>query len=285
MTALLNMSDKDNCLAWLQSVDPLEQHNEARKYRTIDSTGEWFLNQSFQQWRTKPKSFLWLAGKPGSGKTVLSSAIIDKLEKESAAIVAYFYFSFRQESKQDITMFKHSLLMQLVRPLIRADEIEVGYFYVPKVFHKLFEKYSHSQFPLDEDVNATLAGLLSESKHTYIIVDAVDECPNQVDQTTIIKFLEGLCKSSHGGTHVLVTSRRELNIESSITEMEIDKSIVLMEAEKVNTDIKSYLLDSLGRQPWKSWPARLKKKVAKTLTSKADGVFRVSKIESRLLTF
>ncbi|KAI1746523.1 hypothetical protein F4782DRAFT_55480 [Xylaria castorea] len=274
MASLLCAREKEGCLTWLKTIDPLEQHNEARKYRTIDSTGEWFLNHSFKHWKTKSRSFLWLTGKPGSGKTVLSSAIIDKLEKDSTLVVVYFYFSFRQESKQNVANFKYSLLMQLLRRLVREDEVQKECFHVPQVFQKLYQKYKHSQFPLDEHVNATIVGLLSEAEHTYIVVDAVDECPSQVDQTTIITFLGELCRSSHGGLHVLFTSRRELNIENSVTDMKIEKDKVLMETEKVNADIKSYLLDSLGREPWKSWPARLKKEVAKTLTSRSDGVFR-----------
>lgn len=298
-TALLDELNKNAHLTWLETVEPLEQHNDARKYRTVDSTGDWFLDHSFKHWKIKSKSFVWLTGKrktsvfnmkiieqfviitlsiAGSGKTVLSSTIIDKLEEDPEANVLYYYFSFRQESKQDVTKFKRSLLMQLVRHLTREDEVRKGYFHVPHVFQKLYKKYSHSQFPLDEHINATMAGLLSESKQTYIVVDAVDECPSQVDQATIISFLGDLCRSSHGGAHVLVTSRRESNIETSVTNLDIDKEKVLMDTEKINIDIKSYLLDSLGRQPWKSWPARLKKKVAKTLTSKADGVFRVSRV-------
>lgn len=94
----------------------------------------------------------------------MSSAIIDKLEKEPDGIVIYFYISFRNEATQNVTNIKYSLLMQLVRQLVREDETKREHFYVPKVFQKLFDKYSHSQYPLDEDVDATFEGLLNESK-------------------------------------------------------------------------------------------------------------------------
>lgn len=209
----------------------------------------------------------------------MSSAIIDKLEKEPDGIVIYFYISFRNEATQNVTNIKYSLLMQLVRQLVREDETKREHFYVPKVFQKLFDKYSHSQYPLDEDVDATFEGLLNESKNTYIIVDALDEFPDQMAVTTgnrgkVIKFLEGLCRTSHGGAHVLVTSRRESDIETAVNEIEVPKNTVLMHTAEVNADIKTFLMDSLRKHPFKEWPAKLKKTVAKTLTSKADGVFR-----------
>jgi ankyrin repeat protein len=209
----------------------------------------------------------------------LSTATIDKLETEHDGIVIYFYFSFREEATQNVTNFKHSLLMQLVRQLVREDETRRDYFYVPKVFQKLFDKYSHSQDPLDEHVDATMEGLLNESKHTYIIVDALDEFLNQTPLTTgnrgkVIKFLEGLCRTSHGGTHILVTSRRENDIETAVKEIEVPKNIVLMDTKEINIDIKTFLMISLREHPYKEWTGKLKKLVAKTLTSKADGVFR-----------
>jgi hypothetical protein len=105
------------------------------------------------------------------------------------------------------------------------------------------------------------------------------KCPDQTAVTEgnrgkIIKFLEGLCQTSHGGVHVLVTSRRENDIEAAVNEMEIPKNIVLMDVAEINADIKTFLMDSLRKHSFKGWPAKLKKSVAKTLTSKADGVFR-----------
>jgi hypothetical protein len=107
----------------------------------------------------------------------LSSAVIDQLEREPDGVIIYFYISFRDEATQSVTNVKHSLLIQLVRQLVRRDKTKSEYFHVPKVFQKLFSKYSHSQHPLDEDVDATFEGLLNEPKHTYIIVDALDEMP------------------------------------------------------------------------------------------------------------
>ncbi|GAB1319354.1 hypothetical protein MFIFM68171_09564 [Madurella fahalii] len=199
--ALLSKTERDAHLMWLKTVDPLRQHDEARKYRTNESTGQWFLSHAFERWKERPRSFMWLAGKP-------------------AGTVVYFYFSFKQEATQTVREFKHSLLMQLVRSLVRGDDKLQDRFYVHKAFQKLYDKYSHSQFAIDEDVHATFEGLLT------------------------------------------------------INNLECSKTVVLMEVAKVNADIKTFLVGSLKREPYRSWKPVLKTQVAKTLTSKADGVFR-----------
>ncbi|WKT53739.1 Patatin-like phospholipase domain [Fusarium oxysporum f. sp. vasinfectum] len=273
--SLLNRQMKDTHLSWLKTVDPLAQHSDARRYRELDSeTGQWFLNDPFKRWKTEAKSFVWLIGKPGLGKTILSSAIIDTLEKESDGIVIYFYISFRDEATQDPTNIRTSLLMQLVRQLVREDEIKRDHFYIPKVFQALFEKYSHSQHPLDEHVDKTFEGLLHESKHTYIVIDALDECPDQISRRRILEFLEHLRQTSDESVHVLVTSRQETDIKTAVEEMKVPKRSVLMDVAKVNADIETYLKHTMRQLPYKKWRKESKKQVAKTLMSKADGVFR-----------
>ena len=169
--------------------------------------------------------------------------------------------------------------MQLVRHLVKEDSTRKRYFRVPKVFQELFDKYSYSQHPLDEHVDATIASLLEESKQTFIVVDALDEFSDNAalssgDRRSSIKFLEGLSRGSHGGTHVLVTSRHLSDIEAAVNEIGVPKTTILMNTKAINVDIKAFLVNSLRKHPFKDWRSRLKMKVAKTLASKADGVFR-----------
>lgn len=207
---------------------------------------------------------------------MLSSSVIDKLESEGAGALAYHYFSFRDAATQDIRQLKHSLLMQITRCLAKEHQARPGYLYIPKAFEELYQKYRHSksQFPLDEDIEVALRGLFSESRQTFVVLDALDECPRQVDQRAVLKLVESLCLASNGTAHILVTTRREPPIEAAINELRIPKTSVVMAVDKVNEDIKKFIIGSMGRHPYKRWPATLKKKVAKALVSKADGVFR-----------
>ena len=56
---------------WLSGPDPSTNHNRARRSRQ-EKTGSWFLeSKTYAHWQEQ-KSLLWLHGKAGCGKTVLS---------------------------------------------------------------------------------------------------------------------------------------------------------------------------------------------------------------------
>ncbi|KAI0269095.1 hypothetical protein BGY98DRAFT_307654 [Russula aff. rugulosa BPL654] len=88
---------------WLSPSDPSINHNIAcgahRKQRA-----EWFFQgRIFTEWKSDG-SLLWLHGKPGSGKSVLCSTIIQDviaLRADRLVSMAYFYFDFRDIDKQN----------------------------------------------------------------------------------------------------------------------------------------------------------------------------------------
>jgi hypothetical protein len=95
---------KDQILSWLSVADPRSNHDRACKSH-MSGTGDWFTKgQKYRNWLTKPKSFFWLNGKVGCGKTILSSTIIESAKKHcdesEGSAVAYFYFSFTDTAKQ-----------------------------------------------------------------------------------------------------------------------------------------------------------------------------------------
>ncbi|KAI0270842.1 hypothetical protein BGY98DRAFT_1179736, partial [Russula aff. rugulosa BPL654] len=100
---------------WLSPSDPSINHNIAcsahRKQRA-----EWFFKGSiFTKWKSDGL-FLWLHGKPGSGKSVLCSTIIQDviaLRADRLVSMAYFYFDFRDIDKQNRRDLLPSLLTQL----------------------------------------------------------------------------------------------------------------------------------------------------------------------------
>ncbi|KAH9054131.1 hypothetical protein EDB87DRAFT_1689540 [Lactarius vividus] len=101
--------------SWLSPPDPSSNYNIARDIHQ-DGTARWFCNGSvFAEWNAKG-SPLWIYGKPGSGKTILMSTIvreIDRMRKTGLALMAYFFFDFRDTHKQQRRDLLSSLLFQL----------------------------------------------------------------------------------------------------------------------------------------------------------------------------
>ena len=85
--------------------------------------------------------------------------------------MAYFFFDFKDAAKQDARALLSSLLIQL------SDQSDLS-------FKALFNMYStHSrgtQRPSESDLSQCLKNILMIPGQVpiYLIVDAVDECPN-----------------------------------------------------------------------------------------------------------
>ncbi|EHK19712.1 uncharacterized protein TRIVIDRAFT_123575, partial [Trichoderma virens Gv29-8] len=118
--AAQEQKDRVELLKWLCNIDHTELYNSARnKYK--DGTGEWLIDgsETFKAWEasTALKSFLWLHGKAGSGKSILSSSVIKHLQSRNKGIattvLAYFYFSFSDIQKQRVDGMLESLIKQI----------------------------------------------------------------------------------------------------------------------------------------------------------------------------
>ena len=104
-------------LAWLKAPDATVNHNEECA-KAHPRTGLWFVKgPMFMRWLRENNSFLWLTGFPGSGKSVLCSTAIQfthRYRKSDPHVgIAFFYFTFRDDSKQDDSAMLRALLLQL----------------------------------------------------------------------------------------------------------------------------------------------------------------------------
>jgi hypothetical protein len=99
---------------WLKAPDATINHNEACAKRHPGS-GLWFVKGSaFTTWLEDDSSFLWLNGFAGCGKSVLSSTAIQYAfrhrRSDPCVGIAFFYFSFNDESKQDVSGMIRAIL-------------------------------------------------------------------------------------------------------------------------------------------------------------------------------
>ena len=101
---------------WLKAPDPSVEHRDARK-RHEEGTGEWFLgSDKYTDWVAGRVKHLWVYGKAGCCKNVLTSTIIEDLKQKqlgSKENLLYFYFTFSDPSKQTYRGLLQSLLTQL----------------------------------------------------------------------------------------------------------------------------------------------------------------------------
>ncbi|KAG5795862.1 hypothetical protein H9Q69_005080 [Fusarium xylarioides] len=105
--------NREKMLNWLCAVDTSVQYRAARE-KYSSGTCNWLIQESddFKTWEKENKSFLWLNGKAGSGKSILSSSVIkylkDQYENDPETALAYYFFSFGNSEQQKLSVMLSS---------------------------------------------------------------------------------------------------------------------------------------------------------------------------------
>jgi ankyrin repeat domain-containing protein 50 len=248
---------------WLRAPDATESHNQACAKRH-PGTGLWLVKSpKFANWLDADKSFLWLNGFAGCGKTVLSSTAIQytfRHRRSNPRIgIAFFYFSFSDAAKQDAAGMLRTLLLQL------SNQLMDGHI----ALNRLYSNHIGGQPPLPA-LMESLRQVVNSFQDVYILVDALDESPRHKKRETVLDTLRDLRGWSVPGLHILVTSRDELDIRERL-DTSNDEEIPMQNAE-VDKDIADFVSQHL-RQDWKmqKWSI-YHDKIEQALVDRAKGV-------------
>jgi hypothetical protein len=202
-----------------------------------------------------------------------SSAIIKhvmSLRDSGMASLAYFYFDFRDEDKkQDSRNFVKSLLVQL------------SAFSIPccKIISSIYCTHGKgTQQPNNDVLKTCLREMLvsASDKPLYIIVDALDECPDSSGIPTprkdVLNLLEGLIQLRLPNLRICVTSRLEVDIENVLGPL-ADISVSLHDESGQLKDISDYVSRVVySDNKMARWRSDQKELVVKELSNKADGM-------------
>jgi archaellum biogenesis ATPase FlaH len=216
---------------WLSAPDPSTNYHKARKQQQAE-TGLWLLESAkFADWKERAASRLWLYGIPGCGKTILSSTIIEHLlqhyHDDTRIITAYFYFDFNDVQKQDPGLMLRSLLYQLLQRTV----------VVPTGVNALFKQQSSLHTLLQ-----VIREVIQEFTHVYVVLDALDEC---TQRSELMEILQTVARWQLNNLHLLITSRKERDIQSFSEEYIRDEDAVCLQRDVVDQDIQLYVQQRL----------------------------------------
>ncbi|KAK4223806.1 hypothetical protein QBC38DRAFT_548154 [Podospora fimiseda] len=167
---------------WLSPCDPNENHEIARSKLKYGGTtaGSWLTGgEAFKNWKSSSRSFMCIYGIPGSGKTVLSSIIIENIKTylENLEVkkghAAYSYFDFNTKKASSLSNLLKSLILQLSHTRL-SNKLKESY-------RNLYGSNEGLAIP---ELTKILLEVLRQLGPTYIVVDALDECDSseQEDQ-------------------------------------------------------------------------------------------------------
>ena len=250
---------------WLSAPDPSSNHTRACRSRLAD-TGAWFLDsETFTRWRSQT-SLIWLHGKPGCGKTVLSSTVIVEVQKTlptDRTTMAYFYFDFNDINKQKPENMIRSLIEQLsgqsTKPLRRLES--------------LFSFCNNGERqPNLESLIEVLKEIIECLDDTSIILDALDECSEREELFRIINEIQTWKPQRFC---LLVTSRRLPDIEEALAPLTSSQDRICIQSKVVDADILAYINERLqndqGLSRWRNKP-QVQEEIRSVLMKKADGM-------------
>jgi hypothetical protein len=228
----------DKICSWLSAPDPSTNYHKAHKQRQPE-TGLWLLDGAkLAEWKKSAASRLWLYGIPGCGKTILSSIIIEHLlqhcHDSNKTVTVYFYFDFNDTRKQDPELMLRSLLCQLLQ---RSATTLKG---VDALFSAC--ENGQKQPSLRVLLEVTLQ-VMQQFTHVYIVLDALDECTQRQE---LMSLLETVAGWQLDNVHLLMTSRKERDIESFLESYVKEEDTICLQRDVVDKDIQQYIQQRLS---------------------------------------
>jgi hypothetical protein len=185
------------------------------------------------------------------------------------ATMAYYYFDFRDVKKQDRYGLLSSLLFQL------SAESDSCY----EVLSKLYVDCANgARKPTRGSLSKCLNDMLSlpGQGQTFIIIDALDECPNfsgtPSAREEVLDLIEEIVDLKLPNVHLCVTSRPEIDIRAvldPLTSLKISLHDEIGQKEDILEYIKSVVRSDRKMRKWKEEDKQL---VIDTLSDKADGM-------------
>ncbi len=201
-----------------------------------------------------------------------SSVIIQDIKTTSdsgSARMAYFFFDFKDTRKQDSRALLSSLLVQLSN---QSDQL----------FDILLKSFSAHKDGSEQPTNDSLAKCLENmlviagQVPIYLIMDALDECPNDSgipsSREKVMELVKTLVELRRPNLRLCITSRPEFGIRTTLGPL-ATQQVSLHDESGQKQDINNYITSVVrSDQRMKRWRDDDKDVVIKNLTEKADGM-------------
>jgi hypothetical protein len=194
---------------------------------------------------------------------------VDDMRKNGLASLAFFYCDFREDQKKD----PRGLLSSLLAQLCHQSDLYCD------ILSEFYSEHAKGlRLPSDDALLGCLKDLLKLRglAPVYLIVDALDECPNtsaiRSPRVEVLSLIEKLFKSQTPNLRICVTSRPERDINDVFDPLN-PRCISLHDEIGQMADIEDYIQSVINTHPKnRGWKAEHRQQVIEVLTGKADGM-------------
>jgi hypothetical protein len=201
-----------------------------------------------------------------------SSTIIEEIETmctSGLVSLAIFYYDFREDQKKDLHGLLSSMLFQL------CDQCDVYH----DILSILYSTHRNgAKTPNDVELSYCLQELLKlpGQAPVYLIIDALDECPNTSalpsPREELLKLLAQLVELRLTNLRICVTCQPETDIKAVLEPLTF-RSISIHDERGQMEDIERYIRSVVDTDPKnRKWKQEDKQLVIDILTERADGM-------------
>lgn len=213
----------------LSTYDYISPLKQVRKKR-YGTTSTWLTKTiEYEMWLNESgSSFFWLSGILGSGKSVLTGALIDELLCNQLTDNASVGFFFCQHDHRE-SLEAQTVLRSLTRQFLTVENMS-------ETMQNQLERLFTSPLFSDDELKLFLECALNPSRKHFIVVDGFDECSPQ-DRRFILSVLKET--SSRSIIKMFVTSRHDSGRE--IEKAFVSRYSQSMDCQEVHEDIEVYI--------------------------------------------
>ena len=250
---------------WLSPVDYATQQQSDFISRRQQGTGQWLLNSNeFQGWLNQNKQMLFCPGIPGAGKTIMTSVVVDhlnrKFENDASIGIAYIYCDYRRHLEQTPA----DLLLSLLKHLVQEQPL------LPEKVKTLYDGHKDKRTrPSFDEISKVLHSIVAGYSRAFIIIDALDECEDEGRRSLLSEIFDLQAKT---GASLFATSRYISEI------MKIFEGSISLEIRASDEDIQKYLNGHISQLKCVSQNLGLQETIKTEIAKAVDGMYVPSNI-------
>ncbi|KAB8215101.1 ankyrin repeat-containing domain protein, partial [Aspergillus novoparasiticus] len=263
-------TERIELLEWISPI-PFGQHHDEFKEKRTPGTGEWLVgHREFDNWEANDSAgIFWLQGEPGSGKSYLTSKVIDTIRSRINTPpknegFAFFYCKRDDRPRDRPLTVLQSFVRQLSTTVRNPKSMQTNLQAACGTARK-----EGTNFRL-EQCKDHIQNSLNIYRKTTLVIDAMDECDPQ-SRHELVDALKAFVQRAKNPVKIFIASRPDRVLEN---QLEVTPSVCIEASDNLE-DIRQHIDNELNRlAKSNTFLESMKAEIIDSLIERSQGMFQ-----------